>query len=123
VPPKPESAPEPGKTAPLPILDPETQALVSFGFFRKVDGVMLAGWTLYTIPLVYWWVFTDPTAIRLMTAFFGLLLWSSAWVILLLFRVCRFIVEIRASISLLPDDVALHLSNRLTSVNGEAGRV
>ena len=98
----------------LPILDQETRALAQVGFFRPLDFVMLGGATFYLVTFVYWCIFTAPPAINVMVVLFFLLLWMSFWIVLLLFRACRFIVEVRAAIATLPYDSARALSTYFT---------
>jgi hypothetical protein len=104
----------------VPIVDDEVRALVRVGFVRPVDFIMGSVFGLYAITTGYWWLFAHPSAIELMTAFFGLIIWLGLWTLLILFRACRFIVEIRAAMELLPVDAAKALHRYITA-GAEAG--
>lgn len=104
----------------LPLLDPETQALLSFGWIRLIDVVLLSVCGLVALAGFGLWLFGQPTSGQLMALALALCSVQLSWAIMLLYRACYFVLKMRAAVELLPDRAARLAVQFMTAGGGLA---
>ena len=86
-----------------PLLDPETQALWKLGYIQWVDFLFVGVLVLHLLTTFFWWVFGHPSAVGILVCAVAALGWLQLWIVLLIFRAARFVLDILAEIKLLPE--------------------
>lgn len=93
------------------VIDPKSKALIDYGLFQPVDLIPPTLVSLIGVTGFFWSVFGNPSAlsIAILLLICGNIL--LVWTILLIFRVGRFVAEMRASVELLPTKSAQLLAD------------
>ena len=81
----------------------QMEVLRSLGYWTGLDATCALIVTLTIFLTVTWNLFGDPDTLGNLAVLAGLLCFLNVWVILLTFRVARFILETRAEINLMPE--------------------
>lgn len=90
----------------IPLLDPETQALLHFGWFRLIDGVLLAVLVLTAAVGMAWWTFGAPSTGNILGLVLSAIVVLLIWCVMLLYRACYFILKMRSAVELMPNTAA-----------------
>jgi len=96
----------------LLVLDPKTKALLSLGFLKPQDGFFLAINIICFWAGASWCIFGNPAVWQLIGLAIFMILANQAWILLVAYRVCLFILEARADINMLPETVATIMLDR-----------
>ena len=89
-----------------PLLDPETRALWHFGWIRVLDILFILFILGIGVVTFFWWLFGKPTAIDLIASAVAVCFIFQVWIILLVFRCSRFVLDIIAEVKTMPEKAA-----------------
>jgi len=89
-----------------PLLDARTKALIDVGFVSWVDLIAVMVFMGSSLVLFFWWLFGDPSAMKVMACGMGLLMFTLLWAIVLVFRCCWFVLQTLAELKNMPAHAA-----------------
>lgn len=97
--------PDPAKVPPVEKLT-RFDVQRKLGLFAPHDAVTAGLLLLGAVTLIFWCIFGSPTLERVMAFGLLMLLVMVAWLILLVFRVLVFVLDMQADVNLMPETAA-----------------
>lgn len=96
------------------LIDNQVRSFFIAGLLRPLDAIVLGALVLETLTLVYWRIFSNPTAEQLIVVLLATLTCLHLWLLLVVLRVGVMVLRVRADINLLPETAARLAAQTLT---------
>jgi len=82
------------------------QAQRKLGLFAPHDYVMCSLITVAWVTMIFWAIFGSPGSIQLLAVAVMTMFFTQCWIIVLLYRILVFLLDMHADITLLPRSAA-----------------
>lgn len=104
----PDAKPETAKTDTILAEQPmtPTQALRKLGWIQPVDLVILVLIMVVWVTLLYWKIFSEPSALQILSCCLVAFALTQLWVIILIYRCSHFVLMLTAHVNNMPDAAA-----------------
>jgi hypothetical protein len=82
------------------------EAQRKLGLFGPHDYVTLFLIVSSLVTLFFWWLFGEPSAVRVLAVLAGIVILMLFWIVVLCYRILVFLLDIQADINLMPETAA-----------------
>jgi membrane protein YdbS with pleckstrin-like domain len=91
---------------PPALTDDQVKALWRVGYVRPVDFILLLAVSFTGIVAFFWWFFGQPATVNMLCCAVTAMFLIQLWLVLLVYRAMRFVLDIIAELKLLPETAA-----------------